>query len=403
MKKSWLLVCFINFFVAATMGLLLRLMYLIPISGINYQFLVHGHSHVALLGWTYLAISCLIIHYFLPKTSQEKPVFTRLFWTTEIAIVGMMVDFPIQGYAVISIFFSTLHIFCSYFFAYLVWRETKNTHSADKALLDSALLFMLFSTLGVWCLGPAVGLMGKASAFYQIAIQFFLHFQFNGWFLFAIVALLLKISNSKIDKNYFNWFHYSFILGTLLTFSLPVSWYLPHPALYYINSIGVCFLYAALYFFIKMHSKSIGTYFSSTSTIEKNMYRIAFFSLVLKILLQGIVLNPELSDKIHLIRPFVIGYIHLSMLGILTFFIFGFLSKSRFLDWNTTMNKWGIGFIGIGFCTTEVLLLFQGITQLLQNGSFPFYSQLLFTLSVFLPLGLLSIAIAYYLHQIKPS
>ena len=165
MKKSWLIVCLINFFVAAIMGLILRWMYLSPIPSINFQFLVHGHSHIALLGWTYLSISCLIIHYFIPKKSQEKPVFNRLFWTTEIAVVGMMIDFPIEGYAMLSIFFSTLHIFCSYFFAYIFWKETKNTKYPEKKLLDTALLFMIFSTIGVWCLGPAVGLMGKASAF----------------------------------------------------------------------------------------------------------------------------------------------------------------------------------------------------------------------------------------------
>ena len=46
MKKSWLLICFINFFIAALMGLLLRLMYVAPVERINFQFLLHGHSHV---------------------------------------------------------------------------------------------------------------------------------------------------------------------------------------------------------------------------------------------------------------------------------------------------------------------------------------------------------------------
>ena len=401
MKKSWLIVCLINFFVAAIMGLILRWMYLSPIPSINFQFLVHGHSHIALLGWTYLSISCLIIHYFIPKKSQEKPVFNRLFWTTEIAVVGMMIDFPIEGYAMLSIFFSTLHIFCSYFFAYIFWKETKNTKYPEKKLLDTALLFMILSTLGVWCLGPAVGLMGKASAFYQIAIQFFLHFQFNGWFLFAVIALLLRISNIKLEKRFFNLFYLCFVLGTLLTFSLPISWSLTHPILYYLNNLGVVFLCIAIYCFIKMHANGIQTYFISNTKLEKKMYQLAFFSLLLKLGLQGILLYPEMSKTIHNIRPFIIGYIHLSMLGIITFFILAFLSKSTFFHQETKLYKLGILFIIIGFCSTELVLFFQGIWQFLENGILPFYPHLLFALSIFLPSGILSVTINCFLCKIK--
>lgn len=400
MKKSWLVVCFLNFFVAAMMGLILRWMYLDPLPAINFQFLVHGHSHVALLGWTYLAIYCLTIQYFIPKKSQVKPVFNRLFWTTEIAVIGMMVDFPIHGYAILSIFFSTLHIFCSYFFAYLIWKETKEYNTPENKLLHTALFFMLFSTIGVWCLGPAVGVMGKASAFYQIAIQFFLHFQFNGWFLFAILALLLRSSKSTLKKNFFNSFYRYFVIGTLLTFSLPVSWYLTHPILYYLNSFGVAFLFIAMYYFKKMHVEGIQTYFFNNTKLEKKMYQLAFFSLLLKIGLQGILLYPEVSKTIHHIKSFIIGYIHLMMLGIITFFIFVFLSKSHFLQPKVRLEKWGLVFVMIGFCTTEIILLFQGICQFIEYGTLPFYHYLLFSLSIFLPLGIILIATNSILSKI---
>ncbi|MCB0446175.1 MAG: hypothetical protein KDD03_01425, partial [Gelidibacter sp.] len=175
MQKKFILVCLLNFLVAASMGLVLRYVFIQPLS-LNFRFLTHGHSHVAMLGWVYLMLYLLIVHHFIP---DKKPIYNRLFWITQLAVVGMMISFPLQGYAAISISFSTLHIFCSYYFVRLVWQHHKTTSLPARYLLKACLLFMLLSTIGVWCLGPAVATLGQTSAFYQIAIQFFLHFQFN--------------------------------------------------------------------------------------------------------------------------------------------------------------------------------------------------------------------------------
>jgi len=188
MQRKLVLICLINFFVAALLGLLLRY-YFIDSIALNYRFLTHAHSHIAMLGWVYLMLFTLIVHYFIP---DKKPVYNRLFWLTEFAVIGMMLSFPFQGYAAVSITFSTLHIFCSYYFVYLIWKHHKISNLPSRYMLKASLLFMLLSTIGVWFLGPAVATLGKASAFYQIAIQFFLHFQFNGWFLLAVLAVFFQ-------------------------------------------------------------------------------------------------------------------------------------------------------------------------------------------------------------------
>src|SRR5690606_24662500 len=119
--KKLVLVCLLNFFIAAVMGLLLRYAFVQPIE-VNYRYLTHAHSHAAMLGWVYLMLFTLIVHYFIPI---KKPIYNRLFWITELAVIGMLVSFPFQGYAAVSISFSTLHIFCSYYFAYLIFKHHK--------------------------------------------------------------------------------------------------------------------------------------------------------------------------------------------------------------------------------------------------------------------------------------
>jgi hypothetical protein len=396
MRKSWILVCFVNFFIASLMGLLLRWMYVAPIEGFNFQFLMHGHSHVAMLGWVYLMLYCLIFHFFVPKEAQQKSIYNRLFWVTELAVVGMMIDFPAQGYAFLSILFSTLHIFCSYYFCYLIWKDAKPVTFPEKRMLRTSLFFMVFSTLGVWCLGPAVGLMGKASAFYQIAIQFFLHFQFNGWFLFAVLALFFKQSKFDIDEKKFHDFYNLFVIGTILTLALPVSWSLSNPIFYWINAVGVLIQLFSAMLFIQLIRPQFQAFFNPLSPLEKTVYRFALLSLALKIIIQLVVLVPELTQVSHQIRNFVIGYIHLTMLGIINGFLFGFAFQNGFTDSKNAIQKWGTILFLLGFVATELLLFLQGIWLFLNNGAFSNYYLNLFLSSVFLPAGLLMLTIGIF-------
>lgn len=403
MKKSWLLACFFNFFIAAMMGLLLRLMYILPFEGLNFQFLMHGHSHIAMLGWVYLTLYCLIIHFFVPEEIQQKPIFNRLFWITEVAVIGMMLDFPVQGYAFVSILFSTLHIFCSYYFVYLIWKEAKPATFPEKKMLRTALLFMVISTFGVWCLGPAVGLLGKSSAFYQICIQFFLHFQFNGWFQFAVLALFFKQSKLDLELKKFQLCYTLFVTATIMTLALPISWYLSNPFFYWINAFGVALQLTAAIIFIKITKGKLVAFFATLSVLEKTIYRFALFSLALKIIIQLVVLVPELAQVSHVIRNFVVGYIHLTMLGIITGFLFGFVLQNSFLSFQNRMTKWGIQLFLFGFVATEILLFLQGIWLFLKNGTFPNYYQNLFIASIALPIGILLIIFSLFnpkKHQI---
>jgi hypothetical protein len=401
MRKSWILVCFINFFVASLMGLLLRWMYVAPFSGVNFQFLMHGHSHVAMLGWVYLMLYCLIFYFFVPKETQQKPIYNRLFWATELAVIGMMIDFPAQGYAFASILFSTLHIFCSYYFCYLIYKDAKPSTFPEKRMLHTALFFMAFSTLGVWCLGPAVGLVGKTSAFYQIAIQFFLHFQFNGWFLFAVLGLFFKQTKIIIDEKKFRLFYNSFVAATVLTLALPVSWSLSNPVFYWINVIGVAIQFISFVLFYQLIRPHLKAIFTLLSSLEKTVYQFALYSLALKIIIQLVVIIPELAQVSHEIRNFVIGYIHLTMLGIITGFLFGFALQNKFLNTQKKIQKWGISIFLLGFVATEILLFFQGLWLFLNKGLFPDYYQNLLLSSICLPVGLLMLTIGIFKHKSK--
>lgn len=369
------------------MGLALRYSFINPIN-INYRFLTHAHSHVAMLGWVYLMLFVLIVHYFVP---EKKPIYRRLFWLTQFSVVGMMLSFPFQGYAVFSIIFSTLHIFCSYYFVYLIWRHHKTESVVVQRLLKTALLFMLLSTVGVWCLGPLVSMHGQASVFYQIAIQFFLHFQFNGWFLVAVIAVffhVLKLENSK----QFRLFFMLLVISPVLTLALPVYWYVPHMSLYCINGLGVFVQFLVLIVFLKLIKSRQSFLFKNNLKLVIFIYCFAIFCLVLKTGTQLLSLIPEISEVANQHRSFVIGFIHLTMLGVISGFLFGFLLQSKLVTINTCIHL-GVFMFVLGFLLTELLLIIQGSMFYFGKGIITNYYLYLFLSSIFLPLGIILIII----------
>ncbi len=403
MQKKLVLVCLINFLVAAIMGLMLRYVFVIPlhefVKPLPFEFrsLMHAHSHGAMLGWVYLMLYVLIVHHFIP---DKKPVYNRLFWLTEIAVIGMMVSFPFQGYAAISISFSTLHIICSYLFIRLIWKNHKIKSRPIQLLLKGSLVFMFISTIGIWCLGPAAAMLGIESAFFQIAIQFFLHFQFNGWFMFAVLAIFLHqfhIKNTEVFQRFF----ITLIASTVLTFALPVSWFAFHPILLWINGLGALLQLLAGYYFILLLRPHWEDFWLKTPTLTKWMYALALISFILKIALQTSSIVPTISRMAYQYHNFVIGFIHLMMLGVITGFLFAFLLNSSLISIKSKSLTFGIYSFTIGFIATEVLLLIQGLFYYFALGMIPNYYLLLFISSILLPLGILFFILNISNHETK--
>lgn len=403
MLKKLIIVCLINFLIAAVMGLMLRYVFVLPlhefIKPVSLQFrdLMHAHSHGAMLGWVYLMLYVLIVHHFIP---EKKPIYNRLFWITEIAVLGMFFSFPFQGYAAISISFSTLHIICSYYFIRLIWKNHQVASKPIQLLLKASLVFMFVSTMGIWLLGPAAAMLGIHSAFFQISIQFFLHYQFNGWFLFAVLALFLR--QFPIDNlQYFKRFFSTLIGATLLTFALPVNWFAPHPTLPWINSVGVILQLVAGYYFIQLVRPHWSAFWKKSLPLTKWAYGIALISFILKIVLQSSSMIPEVSRMAFQYHNFVIGFIHLVMLGLITGFLFAFLLETTLLSLKNRILSLGIYSFTVGFVATEFILLIQGLFYYLGLGIIPNYYMLLFLFSILLPLGVLLILLSFLNHETK--
>lgn len=391
MPKAWVTTGLINFLIAALLGLVLRYAFIGEID-FNFRFLTHAHSHVAMLGWLYLMLYSFIVYRYIPHI---RKIYHYLFLVTQIAVIGMLFSFPFQGYAAFSIVFSSLHIFASYFFVILILKDLKPFDSIDKQFIRAALWLMVISTLGIWCLPVSIVLFGKNSETYNIAIQTFLHFQFNGWFMFSVIGLFVKFlmkysikKNTSLNKA-LGWL----ILSVVFTLTLPISWFIKLPVLNIINSLGVIFQLIGFYHLIIALKKPLNTFLSSATFYIKTLVYFILISMVIKVLFQSFSVVPEVNEASIQIRNLVIGFIHLLMLGVISGALLFFLSLEGVFKQRKIVAQIGLSLFMLGFVLSEAYLFLQGVIYYFNLGEISAYHQSLFVWSAFIVLGIMLVLI----------
>jgi len=395
----WFRIALLNFFVAGLVGLTLRFAFVVELPWPDFMNGMHAHSHVAMLGWLYMAIYALFIELFLPESVKNSKKYTWLFWASEITIIGIFITMITKGYHVSSIAFLSAHVVLSYVFLVNFLKDLRHTKGAEvsKRFASTALWFMALSTLALWAMGPLMTMSMAGSAFYYATVQFFLHFQFNGWFIFAGLAIFFRVLGQQgmsLDRKALDQFYYLLVISCLLTYVLAVTWSTPIPLLFWINSLGVILQAGALFVFARMILRAYQSAQKLLSPAGRRLFGVAMISFALKIIMQAMVVVPYFATVSYTVRNFVIGFIHLILIGMLTHMVLGAAVNTGIINPESKRAKAGFLVLLTGFLLTEVLLFLQGTMFWAALGFIPYYYELLFAASVLLPVAVLLILIS---------
>ena len=167
------------FSLAAAIGLLLRYQFIAPTPGVRYTYFLHAHSHAMFLGWIFNVLYLSFVEYHLP--TGDHPRFVKYFLALQLPVLAMMISFPIQGYGLYSITFSTLHTLAAIGFIYFFYRRTRGQRSVSLWFAKTALFFFLISTAGPFSLGYLMSHGLGQTYWYNFSIYYYLHFQYNGF------------------------------------------------------------------------------------------------------------------------------------------------------------------------------------------------------------------------------
>lgn len=362
----------VYFVLAAFLGCVLRFFRVLEIP-VTYKFIVHTHSHIALLGWVYMALTTLLYKLYLSKSGVDKK-YNRIYWFTQLTMVGMLLTFPFQGYAFFSIVFSTLFLFASYWFSWFFYRNIPANLKSSKSIrcAMAAIFYLLISSIGPWALGAIMSILGSESVWYRLAIYFYLHFLYNGWMMMALVAIFIFILEKhriNIPTNKFNRFFWFLNIGIVLSFLLSTLFAEPTMAFYIFGGIGAVLQLLAFYDLLQFIMGVRKQFTALFSRFHQNTLKLVVVLWGIKMLLQLLTAIPYFTHLTVTYLDFTIGYLHWTFLGVVTISLMLFLNRCKLL----ILNKGFFYLYVVGFAFTETLIFYKAITSWLSTPLFSSY------------------------------
>jgi len=352
-------VALLFFLIAGVVGAVLRMSFFNPIIGMNYKFMLHTHSHIVLLGWVTNALFAMLYYVFFESKKKTSKKWIWWYGILQLTVIGMMVTFPFYGYATYSIIASTSHIIISYVFCFFVLKELRNEDKIWKNYISWGIIYFMLSTLGPFSLGPMVvnGLAG--SQWYFLAIYFYLHFLYNGFFVFVIFGILFWWLDSrnitysaKSANRLFSLTH----IACVPSYALSTLWIHPPWYIYVIGAIASMVMLLSITYLWKVLRSAYQEIRKDINSGIVLLLSVSLISYIIKIVLQACSSFPAIADMAYENRSFTIAYLHLVFIGFVTFFILGWIYANRIFVFKK--YQWvGLILLLLGFVISEFLII----------------------------------------------
>lgn len=385
MKRSfWLKFSVFNFFIVALLGVTMRYKILYSMPFLDQKHLQEAHSHFAFYAWITNAIYVLILNY-LSKINTEINLkkYEKLIIVNLIASFFMLGTFIYGGYFWASITGSTVALLCSFVFFFFFIRDSKKIQDTSKIWFLAGLFFAVISSVGVFNLGYMMMSKTATQDLYLASEYYYLHFQYNGFFIFSCIGFLLfsmKKAGSAISEKQNKLIFWLLFIGCIVGYGLSILW-MKMPVFIFVAivlaTVGQTIGAVMLYNFVKKNWTNLVL---KWSPMHRFVLMYAGFAFATKIALQLGSNIPALNQFAFGFRNVVIAYLHLVLLMcIATFLINEILATNYFTI--TKKLLLGVKLLLLGIFLNEFILGLMGVFSI-KYISIPFANEMLLVVSL---------------------
>ena len=358
----WLKICVFNFFVVSVVGVMMRYNMAFSLPGFTHKFMQESHSHFAFYGWVSAGIFLFVTKYLsenYPKINLKK--YQYLMISNQIGSYGMLFTFLYGGYFWLSIVFSSIALFTGFAYFIFLLIDTKSNKNPEIMWLKSGAFFATFSAIGIFGLAYFSSKKEEFDVLFRASTYFYLHYQYNGFFIFSCIGLLLislKKLGIEIEEKLNKTIFYLLFFGCFLGYGLSILWIEMNPIFYgFFILISIVQLFGAILFLNWIRKTDL---FNNQNFIQKLLISVFGFAFILKFLLQGLSAIPALGVFAFSNINIVIAYLHLVLLmGISLFLIWKILQLVE-IEFNKLL-KFSILLLVFGIVCNEIVLALSGI------------------------------------------
>jgi hypothetical protein len=385
-NKSWVAAGLINLGIVAVLGAVMRYKIGFELPCLDQKYLQEAHSHFAFAGWITHTLYFLLVSVFRSGlTSIKEKIYHRLILVNLLSAYGMLVCFMIQGYGPVSLAFSTLSVLNGYVFSWYALKDADKLQVGHpgKNWIKAALWFGILSTFGTMVLSWMMASHHYHQNTYLGSIYFYLHFQYNGWFLFACIGIFLdRIKALPLDRNDVRLSFLLFALACIPAYFLSTLWANIPVWLYTLVVLAAIAQIAGWWFFSRLVSKNLDQLKENFSRTTRLLFLVVALALSLKLILQLGSTVPSISKLAFGFRPIVIAYLHLVLLLIVSAFLLTFMYGTGLIRSGRRSRTALIVFI-TGAILNEMVLAIQGIWAF-SYTVVPYANEMLFAIALVL-------------------
>ncbi len=381
--SKWAGLAIINLFLVALAGVLMRYKILFSLPIIQQKNLLHAHSHFAFSGWVSLALCTGLLYILNQHLIVDLKKYRKLLIFSQVASFGMLFTFPFTGYGFLSILFSTLYIVFSYLFTYHFYKDSKRSSlpPSIRKWLITGMIWWVISSLGAFAL--AIMMANKVQGqFLQIgSVYWFLHFQYNGWFIFGVIGIFLY----RFARN----IHGESVLYHLLTWSMLPAFFLSTLWMevpVWVETVSIFAAIAQVAAIVYLWKLLPNLKDISKNREVRVLVFLSIGFLLMKFVFQGMSAIPFFSQYAFGLRPIVIGFLHLVFLGCVSLFLFAFFIEIGIIQGSEWLRR-GLIIFTTGVILNEIVLFVQGLEAMFMVSN-PYFQHALFIISILLLTGI---------------
>jgi len=384
--KNWILVIIANLFIVALLGVLMRYKIAFSLPILEQKHIQHAHSHFAFTAWISQALYLLLIHFLDQHTIISIKKYNRILLANTLLSVAMMISFIIKGYHFTSNTFSFLIILNSIYFTWCFIKDSKqfNEHQFIKSWFYAGLLFNIISTFGTFYLAYLMINKIYHQESQLASVYFYLHFQYNGWFIFTCLGLMFYQARNLISIKNRSSIFWLFFIATFPNYFLSILW-LKIPTTIYIIVVISAITQLSIWLYLSIQAYYTRDKWMVSRVRYLNLICIVLYcAFTLKLILQFVSIIPTISHMAYSLRPIVIAYLHLVLLVIISLFIVLYFFKS-ILNSNSFL---AVMVFMIAILINEILLGIQGFAGIF-TVSIPYIHYYLFSISILILLSII--------------
>lgn len=399
--KKYVYSTFLFFILTALTGIWMRVYQLSPMAWIDYDHILHAHSHVALLGWIFIGVFIIFLTLY-KKTGAKKQAFIILL-ALFISSLLMFFAFLYQGYGLYSIALSTIHIFVEYWAGIFIVKHLKKQRmpKSAKCFIIGGVIALFISSIGPYALAIISATGGKNLVWYDMSVYFYLHFQYNGWLTLMLIGLFIAIlAERKIAMNESLLRHafWTYFIAIFPGYLLSALWADLGITVQVIATIGIIGQSIGVVLVILAFKDAFIQARTEFSGLTWWMLLLTFALLLIKSTMELGMIHPGLAELVNTTRSVIIGYLHLTLLGFISMFILvqyqmqGIAKVDRYCIYSFII-------FFTGFVLNEMLLFLDALGQWTKFFTIPHFNEGLLLASILLGTGVVMLTFTVSPHD----